>query len=277
MTVAALRAPLDIQALRAARAAAAIGHAIEHFETLGSTSDRARELAEAGAPEGVVVIAEKQTQGRGRLGRRWESPPNRNLYVSILLRPAIDAEEAPLLALVAGLATAEAVAEWAPQAQIKWPNDVLIDGRKTAGILTELYTEAEQLAVIAGIGVNLNLGLDELPPELRDKATSVYAATGRAVDRAVFAATLLSKLEERYRQFRTSGFAAMRQHWNARSCLNGHRVTISGAGVTQRGKVIGMGDDGTLQLLSEEGTEMRVVAGDVTVLDGYGSSVAKQE
>lgn len=265
-------APLDIDTLRQARAAAAIGHSIEYFASIGSTNDRVRELAASGAPEGVVAIAEAQTHGRGRLGRRWESPANRNLYISVLLRPPIDAEAVPLIALVAGLATAEAVAAWAPQARIKWPNDVLIDGRKTAGILTELYADGEAPAVIAGIGVNLNIRVDELPEELRDKATSVSAATGRVVDRAAFAAALLARLQERYQQFCSGGFAAVRRHWEALSCLNGRHVRISGAGTTQQGTVAGMADDGTLRLVSDDGDEMRVVAGDVTVLDGYGSN-----
>lgn len=270
MTTAA-DAPLDIEALRKARAAIGIGHSIEYFETIASTNDRARELAAAGAPEGVAVIAEAQTQGRGRLGRRWESPPNRNLYLSVLLRPPIAIEEAPLIALVAGLATTEAVGQWAPRARIKWPNDVVIEGRKTAGILTELYTGNGSAAVIVGIGVNLNLAVEELPAELRDKATSVSAATGKPVDRAAFAAALLSKLEGRYRQLCGAGFAALREAWDALSCLTGRRIRISGAGGTQQGTVLGMGKDGTLRLVSDGGGEMRVVAGDVTVLDGYGS------
>jgi BirA family biotin operon repressor/biotin-[acetyl-CoA-carboxylase] ligase len=272
MTVTAADAPLDIEALRKARAAARIGHRIEYFDTIGSTSDRVRELAATGAAEGVVVIAEAQTRGRGRLGRRWESPPHRNLYLSVLLRPPIEPGNTPLIALVAGLATAEAVARWVPQAQIKWPNDVLIDGRKTAGILTELHADGDALAVIVGIGVNLNLEIDELPAELQDKATSVSAATGQPIDRADFAATLLSQLQERYDQFRDAGFAALRRAWDDRSCLNGRRVTISGAGPARSGTVLGLSDDGTLRLISDEGSEMRVVAGDVTVLDGYGSN-----
>lgn len=271
MTTAA-DAPLDIDTLRGARAAARIGHTIEYFATLGSTSDRAREIAGSDTREGVVVISEAQTQGRGRLGRRWESPPNRNLYGSILLRPPIDAEDAPLIGLVAGLATVEAVAGWVPQAQIKWPNDVLIDGRKTAGILTELHMIASTVAVIVGIGVNLNISIDELPEELRDKATSVAAASGQPVDRAAFAAVLLAKLESRYDQFCADGFRALRPAWDRYSCLTGRQVRISAAGAPQAGTVLGMGDDGTLRLLSEDGCEMRVVAGDVTVLDGYGST-----
>lgn len=269
MTVAADDAPLDIEALRQARAATRLGRTIHYFATIGSTSDYARELAVAGADEGAVVIAEAQTQGRGRLGRRWESPPHRNLYISILTRPAIEPEAAPQTGLVAGLATAEAVGQWTA-ARIKWPNDVLIDGRKVAGILTELHAVGGGAPfIVFGIGVNLNLALDELPDELRDKATSLSAAIGRPIDRVAFADALLTHLERRYLEYCDAGFAPLREPWEALSCLTGRDVRISGAGALQEGKVLGLGDDGTLRLLSADGNEMRVVAGDVTVLDGY--------
>jgi BirA family biotin operon repressor/biotin-[acetyl-CoA-carboxylase] ligase len=269
MTVTSAGAPLDIEALRQARAAAHIGHAIHYFETIGSTSDHARELGLAGAAEGTVVIAEAQTRGRGRLGRRWESPPNRNLYTSILLRPSIDPEHAPRIGLVAGLATAEAVGRWAA-AQIKWPNDVLIGGRKTAGILTELHAAGTgSPIVIVGIGVNLNISIDEFPDELRDKATSLSTATGAPIDRVAFADALFASFEQRYEQFCSAGFAPLRPSWDSLSCLNGRRVCIAGAGPRQEGIVVGLDDDGMLRLAAGDGGEMRVVAGDVTVLDGY--------
>lgn len=273
MTSAAAHAPLDAEALRRARAGARIGHTIRYFESIASTNDEARDLGAAGAPEGVVVIAETQTRGRGRLGRRWESPANRNLYMSVLLRPAIAPEDAAQIGLMAGLATAEGVAGWAPQARIKWPNDVLIGGRKTAGILTEMYSGADgSIAVVVGIGVNLNIAIEELPEELRDKATSLAAATGATVDRVAFADALLSRLDERYGLLCTAGFAALRQRWDELSCLTGRHVRIIAAGAPQEGTVVGMAADGTLRLRSADGSEMRVVAGDVTVLDGYGSA-----
>lgn len=262
--------PLDIERLRRERAGARIGHTIDYFESIGSTNDRARDLAAGGAPEGVVVIAEMQTRGRGRLGRRWESPAYRNLYMSVLLRPSITPESVPSIGLTAGLATAETVARWAPQARIKWPNDVLLDGRKTAGILTEAHDGTA--AVVAGIGVNLNMTADELPEELRDKATSLAAVTGRTVDRTAFTLALLSQLEECYGLLCNTGFAALRQRWEDLSCLNGRHIRVSGAGTEQEGTVIGLDADGTLLLRSAGGEEVRVVAGDVTVLDGYGSA-----
>lgn len=266
----AVPAPLNIETLRALRSEARFGKRIEYFTETDSTNTVAETLARGGGVEGSVVIAEAQSRGRGRLGRSWVSPPNRNLYLSIVLRPPIAAEDAPKLALVAGLATAEAVREWCGRAQLKWPNDVLIDGRKVAGLLAEMGMDGERLGyVIIGIGVNLNMTLDELPAELRDKAGSLLVATGAVVDRVAFTDRLLSCFEQRYEQFVTEGFASTRPAWEALSCLTGKRVCIAEAQRRYEGDVLGLGDDGTLRLREASGREVRVVAGDVTVVGGY--------
>jgi len=263
-------APLSIDDLRRARAAARCGHTIEYFDTLESTNTTAAAHARAGASEGTVVIAETQTRGRGRLGRAWVSPPFRNLYLSIVLRPAIPPGDAPRLALVAGLATADAVAEWAPRVALKWPNDVLVDNRKVAGILTEMDADGDHVRfVIAGIGVNLNGTLDDFPAELRDKAGSLAMAVGAPIDRVAFAARVLSCLEARYARFLAHGFAALRSEWNARSCLQGRQVQIDDGGQRHRGIVSGVADDGALCLRDAAGHDVRIVAGEVTVVDGY--------
>lgn len=264
--------PLDIGALRTARAGKRIGGDIHYFESLASTSTTAREYARNGCPEGTVIIAETQTHGRGRLGRTWESPPFRNLYTSIVLRPTIEPAQAPQIALVAGLATAEAAIAAGAPAKIKWPNDVLIEGRKTAGLLAEMDSDGDTLhAVILGIGVNLNLAHDELPEELRSKATSLAEARKQPVERHTFADLLLSALEERYDQFLGDGFAAVREAWDGLSSLRGQRVEVDANGVKHAGKAVGLDADGAL-LLTEKGETTRVVAGDVTIIDGYKAS-----
>ncbi len=264
-------APLRIDDLRRACAAHRFGQVIEYVATTESTNTLAQERARAGATEGTVVIAETQTRGRGRLGRAWLSPPYRNLYLSLVLRPPLPPGEAPCLALVIGLATAETVGEWAPRAAVKWPNDVVVDGRKVAGILTEMDADAEQVRfVIAGIGVNLNIDTGEFPPELRDKAVGLGGLTGTTVDRAAFAARLLTQLETRYDQFLRDGFAAIRPLWAARSCLDGRQVTIDDGHRRYEGRCAGLADDGTLRVIDAAGTEQRIVAGDVTVIGAYG-------
>jgi BirA family transcriptional regulator, biotin operon repressor / biotin---[acetyl-CoA-carboxylase] ligase len=268
--VAAVRVPLAIDALRVARRQARIGRQLHYYDTIGSTNDAAKALAVAGADDGTVVIAEQQTAGRGRLGRAWASPPFRNLYVSIVLRPPIAATAAPPISLVAGLAVAETVREWVGGALIKWPNDVVIDGRKVAGILTELESAEGHLQfVIVGIGVNLNSAAEDFPQELRDKAVAVCALTAAPVDRVRFTNHLLSRFEERYDAFLHHGFAALRPSWEQLSCLSGRCVQIDDGSQRFEGIVVGMADDGTLRLRDATQRERAVIAGDVTVVDGY--------
>jgi BirA family transcriptional regulator, biotin operon repressor / biotin---[acetyl-CoA-carboxylase] ligase len=178
--------------------------------------------------------------------------------------------DAPPLGLVVGLAAAETVAAWVPRAALKWPNDVLIDGRKVAGILMEMDAEDDRVrSVIAGIGVNLNMMPDELPADLRDKAVSLSTVAGAPIDRVAFAAHLLSQLQARYEQCVQQGFATLRPLWDRLSCLQGRHVEIDDGGRRYRGVVSGLADDGTLCLLDSDGREIRVVAGDVSVVEGY--------
>ncbi len=232
-----------------------------------STQRVARELGRAGAPEGTVVIAEAQTAGRGRLGRTWHSPRGVNLYCSIVLRPPLSPAAVPQVALVAGVAAAAALAETPGLApRLKWPNDVLIDGRKVAGILTEMEAEVERVHhVILGIGVNLNAPRAAFPPELRERATSLFLATGRRVDRAAVTGRLLAALEARYGRFLEGGFEAVRAEWESYSCLTGTDVRVASAEGEMAGRVLGLDADGALMLARPDGTSARIVAGEVSV------------
>jgi BirA family biotin operon repressor/biotin-[acetyl-CoA-carboxylase] ligase len=240
---------------------------------LDSTQRLARERARAGAPEGTIVIAEAQTAGRGRLGRSWHSPPGTNLYCTVLVRPPRPPAVVPQLALVAGVAVADAVRETIARApSIKWPNDVLVDGRKVAGILTEMEGEAERVTfVLIGIGVNVNLKAAAFPEELAQTATSLRVASGAAVDRMAFAARLLAALEARYGQFLAGGFAAIRPAFEATAFLTGREVRVSGADAALRGRVSGVDDDGALLLVTDTGGTTRVLAGEVTLRAGEGA------
>jgi BirA family biotin operon repressor/biotin-[acetyl-CoA-carboxylase] ligase len=240
---------------------------------LDSTQRLARERARAGAPEGTVVIAEAQTQGRGRLGRQWHSPPGVNLYCTLVLRPARSPAVVPQLALVAGVAVADAVRDAVGRpAQLKWPNDVLLDGRKVAGVLTEMEGEADRVTfVLVGIGVNVNLHPADFPPEISGSATSLRAAAGTRVDRAAFTARLLAALEARYAQYLAGGFAAIRPAFEATAFLTGRAVRVSGPEAAAQGRVVGVDDEGALRLEGADGTALRVLAGEVTLRDGEGS------
>jgi len=240
-----------------------------HRDSIDSTNLLAASLAREGAGEGTIVVAEQQTAGRGRLGRSWVSPARVNFYGSVVLRPAIPPLEVPRLTLVAGIAVAEAIRATTPlAAAIKWPNDVLLDGRKVAGVLTELEAEADRVRfVIVGIGVNLNATREHFPPELRDKATSLALAGGAPVDRAAFAAALLAALDDAYASFLAGGFAALRQRYEALHCLTGRRVEVDGKPPIV-GTVRGVDDDGAL-LVDGAGGVQRVVSGEVTLTTTY--------
>jgi len=242
---------------------------IVHRTTIDSTNRLAAELARAGAEEGTTVVAEQQTAGRGRLGRTWVSPASVNLYASIVLRPGIPPLDVPRLTLVAGLAVAEAIRDsgsFAPR--IKWPNDVLLGGRKVAGVLTELEAEADRVRfVIVGIGVNLNAARADFPPELRRKATSLAIAGGTPVARAAFTGRLLTRLDAAWATFLEGGFAALRHRYDELHGLVGVAVTIDGA-PPLAGTVRGVDDGGAL-LVEAEGTIRRVVSGEVTLRDTY--------
>ena len=245
------------------------GRRLISVATTASTNDLAAEAARADAPEGTTVVADAQTAGRGRMGRTWQSEPGRNLYMSVLLRPALGPGQAPQLSLLAGVAVAEALEAEGLEVSIKWPNDVLAGNRKIAGILTEMEAESDQVrSVVVGIGVNLNSRNADFLPDLRAKATSVFIETGRRVDRAAFTAGLLARLEDHYRSFTAGGLETLLPHWTRRSCLDGERVRVERAGGSLEGLCMGIDRDGALLVKEGDGATHRVVAGDVS-LEGH--------
>ena len=246
-----------------------LGRELHCFDVLDSTNSTARELAAAGAADGAVVIADAQRRGRGRLGRAWVSPAGRNLYVSIVLRSAVPPERLAQVSLLAGVATCETARAWCPDAAIKWPNDVLAGGRKTAGILCEMDLGGATPVVVAGIGVNLNSAAGDFPEELRDKATSLRLAGGAPVDRARFTGALLTRLEACVDRWRQDGFAPIATAWRALAPLLGRRIHVQEPGGAVTGTAIDLDDDGALRIRRDDGSEHRVVAGDVTVVGGY--------
>jgi BirA family biotin operon repressor/biotin-[acetyl-CoA-carboxylase] ligase len=243
------------------------------LESTDSTNRVAAELAREGAPHGTTVVAEGQTAGRGRLGRSFFSPPHLNLYTSVVLRPALDTARAPTTILAAAVAVAEAVEAEVADAgavEIKWPNDVLLDGRKTSGILMEMGAEATRVRfLVLGIGVNLNVAEDAFPAEFRPLATSLSAFTGRRIDRVAFAARLYDTLEAVLDRHAEGGFEAVRARFEARFRMRGRRVRVldavgAGSGVLE-GRADGIDADGALWVVRDGGGRERVVAGDVTI------------
>ncbi|MBI3304508.1 MAG: biotin--[acetyl-CoA-carboxylase] ligase [Deltaproteobacteria bacterium] len=250
-----------------------LGKPLHFFATLDSTNTYAARLAREGAPEGTVVIADSQSGGKGRLGRSWVSPPQVNLYLSAILRPPVTAGVAPQLNLLAAVAVADTIVQVCGLTPaIKWPNDVLAGGKKVCGILAEMQTEANALrAVILGIGVNINAPLGAFPDELRDKASSLFLAGGRLVDRPAFTASLLTHLEKWYVLWLEEGFPALRPAWERHAAgLIGKQITVAAPEGTVAGTVLGLDSDGALLLQDRDsGAPRRLLAGDVTVVGGY--------
>ncbi len=227
----------------------------------GSTNDVARAQAARGVGAGFVVAAERQTRGRGRLGRRWESAQGQGLYVSILLRPEWAAREAGRLTVLGSVAMADAVEATAGfRPQIKWPNDLMRQGRKLGGLLIETEPAGARLAwAVLGIGLNVNQLAEDFSPEFRDLATSLRLATGRAYRRADLLVALLEALSARLSQ----PFAPAREAWAASSLTLGQQVTLTTLRGSLRGQALGLDPSGALLLRLESGEVEIVTAGDM--------------
>jgi len=234
--------------LRARLRAGGPWNAFTFLDVTDSTNSRAMEMAENGAPHGTVVAAESQTGGRGRLGRRWESPPGGNVYVSLLLRPELPPAQAPRLSLVAGIALADAVEGMGVPATLKWPNDLYLGDRKAAGILAEMSSDPDRLRhVVIGVGINVNTGEDDFPPEISGKATSLRIRAGRPFPRSEVLARFLDSFADRYAEFLAGGFAALHDGWDRRDFLRGRRVLLRRRGGGERGVAEGVDGEGALR------------------------------
>ena len=205
-----------------------VGRDIRVFEETTSTNDIVDKLGRDGVKEGVVVFAESQTRGRGRLGRKWISPARKGLWFSLLLRPDMRPQQATQLTVAAATALTRAIrSETRLNPEIKWPNDILIGGKKVAGILTELSAELDHVKyIILGIGVDVNLDADEFPPTLRAGATSLKIAAARAITRADLAVAILRNLDRDYDRIRAGDFAGLAAEWEERCTTLGENVVV---------------------------------------------------
>lgn len=246
-----------------------IGQRLEYFTSTASTNADAFRLAESGAAEGTVVLADAQSGGKGRRGRVWSSPAGVNLYCSVVLRPAIMPYEAPQLTFLSAVAVARAI-ELTTQLvpEIKWPNDLLVAGKKVAGLLNEMSAETDGINfVILGIGVNLNMTKDQFPGDLRHPATSLFLESGIRVDRSRFISTMLNELDLLYSGFLAHGFGPVRDEWQQRCNANGRQVMVSDSGTEcTGGRFTGIDEDGAMLLRSDDDKLHRITCGDVRVL-----------
>lgn len=248
---------------------------IRYFESTDSTNRVGFDIAREGAAHGTAVIAEGQTAGRGRLGRSFYSPTHANLYTSVVLRPSLSASQAATVILAAAIAVAETVVATlgSPGAvEIKWPNDVLLDGRKTSGILMELSAEATRVGfLVLGIGVNLNVDRQSFPEEFRALATSLASHSGRPVNRLDFTRRLFVTLEDVLDVHAEQGWGALRPRFQEFFRMSGRRIRVSDLAEGETNGVCqGIDPDGALRLERDDGQQTRVLAGDVTIVKDGG-------
>ena len=240
------------------------GKHIYHFLRTDSTNRVGMELGHAGEPEGAIVIAEEQTAGRGRAGRAWHSERGTGIYVTLLLRPKLAPVQAPLLTMMAGLSARAAIqSQTGLEVDLKWPNDLLIDGKKVGGILTEMHAEPSQIRfVIVGIGINVNQ--EKFPAELAPIATSLRVQTGRNQSRMELLVRLLGEFENDYNRFLREGAATVTQRFESVSTYaRGKRVNVSNGVESYSGITAGLSPEGLLQVEREGGQIGTVIAGDV--------------
>ncbi len=244
-----------------------LGQEIHSYKVIKSTNDLAFSLAEAGAPEGTLVVAEKQTKGKGRLGRSWFSPPKLGIWMSLILRPSILPSQAPGLSIAASLALVLTTKELTGLlAFIKWPNDLIINNKKFCGILTELSAELDKINfVILGVGVNINHTSKDFPKGLRDIATSLKIETGEKISRVDFLKRFLEKFEKIYLQYKKTGLLTFKEECLRHSYLLGKRITIQVGNEILEGKAENLDDNGALILRTKEGLRT-ITAGDVSLL-----------
>jgi BirA family biotin operon repressor/biotin-[acetyl-CoA-carboxylase] ligase len=238
-----------------------LGKKILHYDSIGSTMDEAFKLGSEGASEGTVVVSETQTKGRGRLGRSWASPKGKGIYLSVILRPDFAPNEIACLTLLCAVAVSEAIKNICGiTAYIKWPNDLLVNYKKVAGILTELNAETDRIKfVVIGIGINVNTLKSHLP----EGSTSLYLAVHHTVARIELTQEVLRRIEKRYLELKTKGFNPTIEKWKELSFTLNKFVRVIDASGTTEGEAIGVDRDGGLLIRKNSGIVVKKMAGDV--------------
>jgi len=257
-----------------------IGRHLYVYDELISTNVTAHEMADSGAPEGTAIIADSQTGGKGRRGRSWFSPPGDNIYTSVILRPPVSPDRAPQLTLVAAVALAETIScslagvppvKTNLKARIKWPNDILVEGKKCAGILTEMKAyEGRVLHVVLGVGINVNLDAQYLPEELSPFASSLFIMAGQFFPRIPILQSLYINMENWYKKYLDAGFPAIRERWNRLSAVTGRSVRAASSPGTENGYeegiALGINNEGALMLRKDDGRIVDISAGEISLI-----------
>ena len=219
---------LNTESLRKQLAGKMIGHCLYYYDEIGSTNDEAFRLGEKGAPEGTVLIAESQSSGKGRMQRIWYSPPGVNIYTSVILRPPVGTLQSTQIPIAAGVAAAETINDFCPdKARIKWPNDVLIGGKKVCGILAQIKMSGQAVDfVVVGIGINVNLAREQFPQDIQEIATSLAIEAGREISRPELIIRLYENMAKWYTELTRNGFNTVRERWLNLSEMIGKTVSV---------------------------------------------------
>ncbi len=243
----------------------AMGHKIIHKEIVDSTNMAAFKLALTGEQEGTCFIAESQTKGKGRLGRKWCSPLERNIYLSVIVRPSVHPSVVYPITFLSSLAVYDTVLRTTDQKPVlKWPNDVLMNGRKICGTLLELSTEADMVRfVVIGIGLNVNMETTDVDEDVQKKAGSLLTETKKVFERAMLCGMLLTNLEKYYILFREKGETEICRIWEERAQIRDKFMEINQMGESYKGLCRGIDRDGSI-LLDTGGITKRIIAGDVS-------------
>ena len=239
---------------------------IYYFSDIASTNSEAKKQANLGCPEGTIVLSEAQNSGRGRLARSWFSPRSKGIWLSVVLRPPFNPYDAPKCTLLTAVAVTKAIRRVAQvECGIKWPNDILYQGKKMVGVLTEMSAEIDAINyVVIGMGINVNIEEQDFPAELRGIATSLSIAAGREISRITLLNAVLVELEQGYKDVIERGFSEMLGEWRGFSVTLGKNVNVVGSGREFSGMAVDIDNDGALLVQTEEALE-RVLAGDVSI------------
>lgn len=251
--------------LRAQLKGSLFGKRVYHFFKTDSTNRIAMELAQSAEPEGAVILAEEQTAGRGRAGRSWHSEKASGIYTSILLRPKISPVQAPLLTMMAGLSARSAIqAQTGLEVDLKWPNDLMLNGKKLGGILTEMYSDTTMVRFVV-VGIGLNVNQEKFPGELASTAISLRSASGKSQSRMELLARLLREFESDYNRFLREGAKSVTDRFvQASSYAVGKKVRVTSGSESYTGITSGLAPEGMLKVQRDDGQVVTVIAGDVT-------------
>ncbi len=246
-----------------------LGSHIVYYPVCDSTQNIAAEQARDGAPHGTVVITEEQTAGRGRLDRSWDSSANKGIWMSVIIRPEITPQYAPQFTLVSAVAITRAIEDLTGcRPDIKWPNDLLINGKKMTGILTELQADMDRVqSIIIGIGVNVNQEMEAFDESIQSIATSLKVETQKEVNRAALVAKILFYLEKYSTIYVENGFESIKLLWEMYSCTIGKRIRASMLRETLEGVAMGITNDGVLQLRLDNGEVREIYSADIHLLN----------